>query len=268
MDIANAYGAEQAHAYFNDCHFQTQDPMCFYGLAYTWYMMGENDKSIEMVEYLLAAQPAGDKFNGHCWALMGANRIWMREFEAAQEPLEKALAYYKKAGHKRNMFKVLVQLGNGKLRAGHLEEADRYFERATFLAISEKVNKGHLYSLRGISAYTQEKKAVALNFAQLAFLEHEEIGDRRAMVDSRAYIAFFQYETGKQKEAEFSIQQAKEMSEILEIEPTTWATLVEAYIKKCEQPEHYKNTVVSNLSEEKGYFLRRFMELTRKKPCP
>ncbi|CAM2008757.1 tetratricopeptide repeat protein [Acanthopleuribacter pedis] len=268
MNIARQYGPEKAFEYFDDCHEQTNNDMCFYGLAYTWQMMGENQKALEMVKLLLANPNLPDKFAGHCWALNGAALINMHKFEEAHESLKKALVLYQKAKHPRNQFRVLVQLGHGKLRSGDLEAADSYFERAAFIAISEDVGRGQLYTMMSISAYTQGKTEMARTFAELAFPEYERIGNRRGMVDAKAYIGFYLHELNWNEEAKKTLKEAHDLAEIFKTGPITWTVLVTAYINKCETPEKTQELIDTRLKDETDIFLRRFTELIKSKKCP
>ncbi|CAM2011675.1 hypothetical protein [Acanthopleuribacter pedis] len=268
MEIARKYGAKVAHGYFNDCHEQTSNDMCFYGVAYTWYMMGEHDKSIEMVKYMLANTTLPDNIAGHCWALMGGNLIYLRKFEQAQEPLLKALEFYKKANQPVNQFRVLVQLGNGKLRSGKLEAADAYFERAVLVGISEEMSREYLYSLRAISAYTRGNVEMAISYAELSYAEYERIKNYRGMIDAKSYIGFYLYELGREEEAKTFLQQANQMTEDYQTGPVTWTVLVNAYINKCEEPENTRKLIDAKLKGEKGTFLLRFKHLIESKECP
>lgn len=268
MKIALQYGAEAGHEYFKACHKQTGNDMCFFGLAYTWYMMGENEKSIEMVKYMVADPDVPDKFAGHCWALMGANLIYLQLFDEAEEPLKKALGFYEKANQPRNVYKVLTQLGNSKLRAGNLQAADAYFEEATFLAISEDVDRSHLYSLRAISAYTQGKIAAAQGFADLSFAEYSRAENREGMVDAKSYQSFYLYEGGNETAARTALKQAEELCKVYKTNATIWTVLVRAYIDKCAHQKQAEAAFETHLKNESGYFLLRFKELYQEKACP
>lgn len=266
MAIAAQQGPKQALAYFETCHAQTGDYMCYYGLAYTLFLMREYDQSLELLRTINVVEPINEKHAGHLAILEGQVLIHQKKFADAELPLRSAVDFYQKGGSQDNLFNALVLLGNCYLRQGLLSEAERSFERANYVAIRVKVNKGHLFELRSILFYTLGKVSVAEKFGLMAFREYQQLDDVKAMSHSKAYVSLYRYEMGHVDAATEAIQEAYQICQSRDHNVPTWTRLVRAYLDRCNEPERYIEFFESRLNKEKCFVLRRFYEYALK-PC-
>lgn len=267
MAIAMQQGPTPALAYFEACHAETGDYMCYYGLAYSLFLMREYDQSLELLKTINVAEPINEKHAGHLAILEGQVLIRRKQFADAEIPLRKAAVFYQSAESKDNLFNALVLLGNCYLRQGLLNEADRSFERANYVAIRTSVNKGHLYELRSILFYTLGKLRVAERFGLMAFDEYQEQDDVKAMSHSQAYVSLYRFEMGQVDAATAAIQKAYEICQSRDHKVPAWTRLVRAYLDRCNKPQYYTEFFESRLNKEKCFVLRRFYEHALK-PCP
>lgn len=266
--IAKQYGPEQAQKYFQACHRETGELMCFYGLAYTWNMMGDHQQSLDLVTFLLADEPVPDNLAGYWWMLKGENQLNLLQLQEAQESFRTSLEYFQKMNHERNMYRALLQLGNCQLKAGNLEEADRLIRDAAFLGRKIQENRGHLYILRSISAYCRGKYHAAENFAKLASAEFQDYNQVSMIVDCKAYISLFQKESGNLEAANKSLQEARELTQVYEIKEPDWTKLVRAYVQKCEDPAFSEATLQPYKKAKRNYFIDLFLQKIEKTRCP
>lgn len=266
MAIAAQQGPKQALAYFETCHAQTGDYMCYYGLAYTLFLMREYDQSLELLRTINVVEPINEKHAGHLAILEGQVLIHQKKFADAELPLRSAVDFYQKGRSQDNLFNALVLLGNCYLRQGLLSEAERSFERANYVAIRVKVNKGHLFELRSILFYTLGKVSVAEKFGLMAFREYQQLDDVKAMSHSKAYVSLYRYEMGHVDAATEAIQEAYQICQSRDQNVPTWTRLVRAYLDRCNEPERYIEFFESRLNKEKCFVLRRFYEYALK-PC-
>ncbi len=266
MAIAVQQGPTPALAYFEDCHAETGDYMCYYGLAYSLFLMREYDQSLELLKTIHVAEPIDDKHAGHLAMLKGQILLHKKLFADAEKPLRQAIEYYRSSGSQGNEFNTLVLLGNCYLRQGLLEDADTCFERANYVGVRANVNKGFLYELRSILFYTLGKLRVAEKFALMAFDEFQHQDDFAAMSNSQAYAGLYRMEMGQEDAAAKAIQEAYQICESRDQKVPYWARTVRAYLDRCSDPRRYREYFEARLNKEKCFVLRRFYERALK-PC-
>lgn len=266
-EIAREFGPEAAHDYYETCHSETGDLMCFFGVAGAKFLLGQNEAALKLINYLLANEPVPNRLAGHCHALKGSIYIHLRLFEEAQISLKEALRFYELENHDTNIFRCLVQLGNASMRAGDVIAADHYFRKAILQGTESNVNMGHLHTLMAISAYSQGHLNSAVKLSELAYEEHQRHKFPKAMVNAKAYISFFLCELGDVENAKELLKSADLIRKNSNLSVPPWTELVEAYVNKREKRDYVNKLFSDKLQGESDFFLRQFLKKALEKTC-
>ncbi len=266
-EIAREFGPEAAHDYYETCHSETGDLMCFFGIASAKFLLGQNEAALKLIDYLLANKPVPNLLSGHCHSLKGSIYIHMRQFEEAQISLKEAYRFYNLENHDMNIFICLVQLGNASMRSGDVVAAELYFQKAIVKGSETGVNMGHLYTLMAISAYSQGRLRSAVDLSRLAFDEHKRHKHIKAMMNAKAYTSFYLHELGELETATEALDTANSLRAKSNMGTTPWTELVEAYVNKCKNHKKANDLFSSKLQGESDFFLRQFLKKALEKTC-
>ncbi|CAM2009251.1 hypothetical protein [Acanthopleuribacter pedis] len=71
LKILDTEGIAKAQEFFLQCHQNTGDKMCYFGLVYTLFENYENHKTLKMIEIMKATGDHDDLYFGHLYNLEG-----------------------------------------------------------------------------------------------------------------------------------------------------------------------------------------------------